>query len=116
MNLVANVVAGLLLAVCAVSALFDFTQKEKAYELTRPLRVPDKAVPVLGAIKAAAAVGLALSYSSILMAKLVGVCLCIYFAVATGTHIRVKHGVKNTAPAFVLTSLSVLFVLTTFAK
>ncbi len=116
MNLVANVLAGLLLLACALTALVDFTQKEKAYEMTRPLRIPDRALPVLGGIKAAAAIGLALSFSSLFMAKLVGVCLCIYFAVATATHTRVKDSVKRTAPAFVLTVMSVLFVLTTFAK
>ena len=116
MNLVANVLAGLLLVACAFTALVDFTQKEKAYEMTRPLRIPDNAVPVLGAIKAAAAIGLALSFSSLFMAKLVGVCLCIYFAVATATPTRVKDSLKRTTPAFVLTVMSVLFVLTTFAK
>ena len=116
MDLVANVVAALLLAVCAFTALVDFTQKEKAYEMTRPLRIPDKAVPVLGAIKAAAAIGLGFSYVSVGMAKLVGVCLCVYFAVATATHTRVKDTMQRTIPAFVLTAMSVLFVLTTFAK
>jgi uncharacterized iron-regulated membrane protein len=116
MNLVANVLAGILLVACAFTALVDFTQKEKAYEMTRPLRIPDNAVPVLGAIKAAAAIGLGLSFSSVGMAKLVGVCLCIYFAVATATHTRVKDTVARTAPAFILTAMSVLFVLTTFAK
>ena len=116
MNLVADVLAGILLAVCAFTALVDFTQKEKAYEMTRPLRIPDNAVPVLGAIKAAAAIGLGLSYASVGMAKLVGVCLCVYFAVATATHTRVKDSTKRTLPAFVLTAMSVLFVLTTFAK
>ena len=116
MNLVANVLAVMLLAVCAISALFDFTQKEKAYEITRRLRIPDRAVPVLGAIKAAAAVGLGLGFASVGMAKLVGVCLCIYFAVATATHTRVKDSVVQTLPAFVLTAMSVLYVLTTFAK
>lgn len=116
MNLVANVLAGLLLVACALTAIVDFTQKEKAYELTRRLRIPDRALPVLGGIKAAAAVGLGLGYASVGMAKLVGVCLCIYFAVATATHTRVKDSIVQTLPAFVLTAMSVLYVLTTFAK
>ena len=116
MNLVANILAGLLLVACALTAIVDFTQKEKAYELTRRLRIPDRALPVLGGIKAAAAVGLGLGYASVGMAKLVGVCLCIYFAVATATHTRVKDSIGQTLPAFVLTAMSVLYVLTTFAK
>jgi hypothetical protein len=116
MNFVANVLAVLLMVACALTALIDFTQKEKAYELTRRLRIPDRALPVLGAIKAAAAVGLGLGFASVGMAKLVGVCLCIYFAVATATHTRVKDSVVQTLPAFVLTAMSVLYVLTTFAK
>lgn len=116
MNLVANGTAVILLIACALTALIDFFKKETAFELTRRLKIPDRALPVLGAIKALAAVGLAIGFTSVGMAKLVGVCLCIYFAVATATHTRVKETLVQTAPAFVLTVLSVLYTLATFAQ
>jgi hypothetical protein len=43
-------------------------------------------------------------------------CLCGYFAVATMTHLRVKDGVRATAPAFVLLVLCVLQLLATIAR
>lgn len=116
MNLVANVLAGILAAVCLLTAFLDLTKNPAAFATTRRLRIPDNMVPVLGLIKLAAAIGLGIGFASVGMAKLVGVCLCIYFAVATVTHTRVKDSVANTAPAFVLTAMSVLYVLTTFAK
>lgn len=116
MNLVANVLAVLLILVCVLTAVMDFKKDPKIVESMRHLRVPDNAIPALGAIKLAAAAGLLIGFQSTSIAKLAGIGLCVYFAVATATHTRVKDGIVKTLPAFVLTVVSVLFVLVTFAK
>lgn len=116
MNVVANVLAVLLIFVCVLTAIMDFKKDPKIVESLRSLRVPDNAIPALGAIKLVSAAGLLVGFQSASVAKLTGVGLCIYFAVATATHTRVKDGIVKTLPAFVLTVMSVLFVLVTFAK
>lgn len=116
MNLVANVLAVVLILVCVLSAIMDFKKDPKIVESMRHLRVPENAIPALGAIKLVAAAGLLVGFQSTALAKAAGIGLCVYFAVATATHTRVKDGIVKTLPAFVLTVLSVLFVLVTFAK
>lgn len=116
MNLVANVLAVVLILVCVLSAIMDFKKDPKIVESMRHLRVPENAIPALGAVKLVAAAGLLVGFQSTALAKAAGIGLCVYFAVATATHTRVKDGIVKTLPAFVLTVLSVLFVLVTFAK
>lgn len=116
MNLVANVLAVVLILVCVLSAIMDFKKDPKIVETMRHLRVPDNAISALGAIKLVAAAGLLVGFQSTALAKATGIGLCVYFAVATATHTRVKDDIVKTLPAFVLTMFSVLFVLATFAK
>ena len=116
MNLVANVLAVVLILVCVLTAIMDFKKDPKVMESMRHLRVPDNAVATLGIIKLAAAAGLVAGFQSVALSKVTGICLCVYFAVATATHTRVKDGFVKTLPAFMLTVMSVLFVLVTFAK
>lgn len=116
MNLVANVLAVVLILVCVLSAVMDFKKDAKVLETMNRLRVPENSIAALGAIKLLAAAGLLVGFQSVLIGKATGIALCVYFAVATATHTRVKDGIVKTLPAFVLTVFSVLFVLTTFAK
>jgi hypothetical protein len=82
----------------------------------KKLKVPVERLPLLGAIKIIGAIGLAIGFQRVRLGELAGVGLCLYFAIATVTHTRVKDSVKETAPAFILFVLSVLYVLTTVAK
>ncbi len=116
MNLVSRVLAVLLIVVCIGSGIMDFLKPAKLVEGMSKLRIPTSALPVLGAIKIAAAIGLIIGFSNIRLAEVTGICLCAYFAIATTTHTRVKDSIRDTAPAFVLLVLSMLFVLTTLAR
>lgn len=116
MNLVANVLAVLLIAVCVLSSVMDLKKDPKIIESMNHLRVPVSAIPALAAIKLLAALGLVVGFQSSAIGTATGIGLCVYFAVATATHTRVKDGFAKTLPAFVLTALSVLFVLVTLAK
>jgi putative oxidoreductase len=116
MNLVSRVLAVVLIVVCIGSGIFDFLKPEKLVEGMSKARIPVNALPVLGAIKIAAAIGLIVGFGNIRLAEVTGICLCAYFAIATTTHTRIKDSIRNTAPAFFLLVLSMLFVLTTLAR
>ena len=116
MTLVSRVLAVLLIVVCIGSGVLDFVKPKQLVEGMNKLRIPTNMLPALGAIKIAAAIGLIIGFGNIRLAEVTGVCLCAYFAIATTTHTRVKDSFRDTAPAFSLLVVSVLFVLTTFAR
>jgi hypothetical protein len=82
----------------------------------RKLKVPVERLPVLGGIKLLAVAGLIVGFQNNRLAGITGLCLCLYFALAVTTHTRVKDSLKETFPAFVMLSLSALFVLTTVGQ
>ncbi len=94
----------------------DFRKPEKLVEEMKKLKVPVERLPLLGAIKILGAIGVAIGFQNVRLGELAGAGLCLYFAIATVTHTRVKDSVKDTAPAFVLFVISVLYVLTSVAK
>jgi hypothetical protein len=116
MTLVSRILAVLLIVACIGSGIIDFLKPAKLVEGMSKLRIPTNALPVLGTIKIAAAIGLIVGFGNIRLAEVTGACLCAYFAIATTTHTRVKDSIRDTAPAFVLLVVSMLFVLTTLAR
>ena len=116
MSTISKVLAVILIVVCIGSALMDFRKPEKLVEEMKKLKVPAERLPLLGAIKILGAIGIGIGFQKVRLGELAGVGLCLYFAVATMTHTRVKDTVKDTAPAFILFVVSVLFVLTTVAQ
>ena len=116
MGNISIVLAVILIVVCIASALMDFRKPEQLVASMKKLKVPVERLPLLGAIKILGAIGLVIGFQRIRIGELAGVGLCLYFAIATVTHTRVKDSVKDTAPAFSLFVLSVLYVLTTVAK
>jgi hypothetical protein len=116
MNNASTFLALLLIAVCVGTAVMDFRKPEQLLATMKKLKVPVERLPMLGAIKILGAIGLAVGFERIRIGELAGVGLCFYFAIATVTHTRIKDSVKDTAPAFFLFVISVLYVLTTVAK
>jgi hypothetical protein len=116
MSTISTVLAVILIIVCVASALMDFRKPEKLVEEMKKLKVPAERLSLLGAIKILGALGVAIGFQKIRLGELAGVGLCVYFAIATVTHTRVKDSVKDTAPAFALFVVSVLYVLTTVAR
>ena len=116
MSTISTVLAVLLIIVCIGSALMDFRKQEKIVASMKKLKVPVERLPLLGAIKILGAIGIAIGFQKVRLGELAGVGLCLYFAIATVTHTRVNDSVKDTAPAFILFVMSVLYVLTTVAK
>ncbi|MSZ54652.1 MAG: DoxX family protein [Actinobacteria bacterium] len=116
MNFVSTVLAILLIVVCVASAIMDFRKPEQLVEQMKKLKVPADRLPLLGAIKIAGAIGLAIGFQKVRLGELAGICLALYFAIAVVTHTRVKDSVKDTLPAFMLCVMSLLYVLTTVAK
>ena len=116
MNNASTVLALLLIAVCVGTAVMDFRKPAKLVEEMKKLKVPAERLPLLGAIKILGAAGLAIGFQRTQLGVLAGVGLCLYFAAATVAHTRVKDTAKDTAPAFILFVISVLYVLTTVAS
>ena len=116
MSIISTVLAVLLIVVCIGSALMDFRKPEKLVEEMKKRKVPVERLPLLGAIKILGAIGVAIGFQKVRLGELAGVGLCLYFAIATVTHTRIKDTVKDTAPAFILFVVSVLYVLTSVAK
>ena len=116
MSTISTVLAVILIVVCVASALMDFRKPEKLVEEMKKLKVPAERLPLLGAIKILGAIGVAIGFQKVRLGELAGVGLSLYFAIATVTHTRVKDSVKDTAPAFILFVVSVLYVLSTVAK
>ena len=116
MGNISKVLAIILIFVCVASALMDLRKPEKLVEEMKKLKVPVERLPLLGVIKIIGAIGLAIGFQRVRLGELAGDGLCLYFAIATVTHTRVKDSVKDTAPAFILFVLSVLYVLTSVAK
>ena len=116
MSTTSTVLAIILIVVCIGSALMDFRKPEKLVEEMKKLKVPAERLPLLGTIKIFGAIGVAIGFQKVRLGELAGLGLGMYFAIATVTHTRVKDSVKDTAPAFILFVVSVLYVLTTIAK
>lgn len=116
MTFVSHVLAVVLIVLCALSALMDFVRPPQIVQTMSRLKIPAKALPVLGGIKLVLCLGLAIGFSNIRVGQLAGIGLCIYFAVATTTHTRVKDPWKDTLPAFTHLVLSLFYVLVMFAR
>jgi len=116
MSTISTVLAVILIIVCVASALMDFRKPEKIVAEMKKLKVPVERLPLLGVIKILGAIGVAIGFQKVRLGELAGLGLGMYFAIATVAHTRVKDSVKDTAPAFILFVMSVLYVLTTVAK
>ena len=115
MNIFAAVLAGVLGVVCLASAVADFRRVPQILETMSRLGVPVEKVRLLGAIKLVAVGALVLGFAVRGLHVATGAALFLYFAIATTAHVRVKDGVRNALPAFVLCSLSVAFTLAALA-
>ena len=111
MSLAANLLAGFLILVCAVTALADLRRAPQVVESMTRLGVPLDKMPTLAAVKLLAVTGLGVGFFVDRVHVLVGVCLVLYFAVAVTAHVRVRDGIRHTAPAFVVLTVSVAFAL-----
>ena len=111
MSLAANIMGAFLALVCVATALGDLRRDPRIVESMNRLGVPVEKMSVLGALKLLAALGIVVGFFIDRVHVLVGVCLVLYFAIAVTAHVRVRDGVKHTAPAFVILVVAVAFAL-----
>ncbi len=116
MNNVANALTLLLLAVLVPTAVLDIMRNPRILAATSGLGIPAEKMPVLGGVKLLAAIGLLVGTDYVRLSQLTGACLVLYFAIAVLTHLRVRDGLRNTAPAFALLVLCGLHLLASIAK
>lgn len=115
MQLVVNVLGAIALLACVVSALGDFAKVPSLVETMTRLGLSERTLPILGAIKLAAAVGVVVGFfvSGVAVATAVG--LSLYFAGAVAAHTRVKDSFQDSAAAFFLLAVSGAYLLTALA-
>jgi len=111
MTLAANIMGTCLALVCVASSLGDFRRDPRIVASMNRLGVPVEKMPVLGVIKVLAALGIVVGFFLDRVHVLVGLCLALYFAIAVTAHVRVRDGVKHSAPAFVILVVAVAFAL-----
>lgn len=111
MTLAVNILGAFLALVCAATAVADFRRLPQVVETVSRLGVPSDKLATLGAVKMLAALGITVGFFVDRVHVLVGVSLVLYFAIAVTVHVRVRDGVKNTVPAFVMLAVSVAFAL-----
>ena len=116
MNIVAIVLACLLILVCLGTAVADFRADPKALAVTDRLQIPRSAVRTLGVVKSVLAAGLLIGMVVDAVAFVTGVSLVFYFLFAIVAHVRVRDSLANIAPAFICCVISGLFVLTTISR
>lgn len=116
MTVSSQVLSTLLLLVLGVTAGFDLVRSERAFAVTDRLGIPRDAVPLLGGVKAAAAVAVFVGTDMVRVAEAAGLFLVLYFAVAVLTHLRARDSVRNTAPAVAMLVVSAAYVLATVAR
>lgn len=116
METIATALGIVLALVCCASAVMDFIKHPKVTRTMSELGIAENRLVILGILKVAGAAGLLLGLSRDWLALVSGVCLSAYFLIATSTHVRVRHGMKNTLPPLVLTVAAALFTLTILAK
>ena len=116
MNNVANALTLLLVAVLGSTAVLDIMRHPRILATTSRLGIPAEKVPVLGGVKILAVIGLLVGTDYVRLAQLTGLCLVLYFSAAVLTHVRVRDGARNTAPAFVMLAVCGLHLLASVAK
>lgn len=116
MNAVADALALLLIVVLGATAVLDILGNARVVATMARLEIPAGSLPLLGGLKILGAIGLLVGAGSVRLAEVTGVCLAGYFAVALLTHVRVRDGLRNSLPAFVLLAVCVAYTLATFAQ
>jgi hypothetical protein len=115
MQLVVNVLGGLLIVVCVVSALGDFARVPSLVETMTRLGIPVQFLPLLGMIKMIAAIGVGIGFAYGFVAVVAGVALSVYFTGAVIAHTRVKDPFRESGAAYVIVIVAFTYVLTALA-
>jgi hypothetical protein len=115
MQLVVNVLGGLLIVVCVVSALGDFARVPSSVDTMNRLGVSPQMLPILGLIKILGAIGVGMGFAQSFFAVAMGVCLSAYFACAVIAHTRVKDPFRETAAAYFILVAAFTYLLTALA-
>jgi len=118
MHLSSVVLSAMLILVCAVSAVMEFTHNAEVVATMDRFGLPSRFEVVAGLVKAAAALGLVAGllasdhHGRGFPTTLVAWCLVAYFAVAVVFHVRARDTAKDTVPAVGLLVLSAALAVT----
>ncbi len=108
MDRVGLLLSVVLIAVCWVTAAADVRREPRVVEIMDRLEVPDRFRTPIGLIKFLAGLGLVVGLWIDWVLAVTSACLVVYFALATGAHLRVRDSVTDTVPAAVLCLVSMI--------
>ena len=118
MHLVSFVLSVVLILVCAISAVMDFTHNEDVVATMDRFGLPARFEVVAGLVKSAAALGLLAGlfasghHGRGFPTTLVAWCLVAYFVVAVVFHVRAHDSAKEIVPGAGLLVLSAVLAIT----
>ena len=121
MHLASFMLSLILILVCAISAVMDFTHNAEVVASMQRLGLPARFEVIAGLVKLAAALGLVAGlfasshHGRGFPTTLVAWCLVAYFVVATIFHVRAHDVAKETAPAIGLLLVSLALAVTASA-
>ena len=121
MHLASFVLSLVLILVCAVSAVMDFTHNADVVATMERFGLPARFEMIAGLVKSAATLGLVAGlfasshHGRGFPTTLVAWCLVAYFVVATIFHVRAHDVAKETAPAIGLLLVSLALAVTASA-
>jgi hypothetical protein len=111
MNIVQWIPVVLISLVSIGSAIGDFMKAPQIYASLKSVGVPDWAFPVLGGLKVAGALGLAVGVAVLPLGLAAAICLSLYYLAAVGAHLRAGQGLKAGAVPLVLAIIAALAAL-----
>lgn len=93
------------------SAIGDFMKAPQIYALLKSVGVPDWAFPILGGLKVAGVLGLAVGVTVPPLGLAAAICLSLYYLAGAGAHLRAGQGLKAAAVPLVLAVIAALAAL-----
>lgn len=116
MNIALIVLAALLGLIATFSAFGKYSMNPKVVENLYHLGLKTQQIRLLATIEILGSLGLLVGIWIPILGKLASLGFVLYFLGAVLAHVRAKQGVKDMAPALVLTIVSIVVTLLQFAR
>ena len=110
------ILAALLGLMATFSAAGKLSMKENVVEMLDHVGLNERQIRLLGTVEILGALGLLVGTWIPLLGQLAALGFVLYFAGAVIAHIRVRDGIKDMAPAILLTVLSIIVTVLQFSR
>lgn len=108
--------AAILGLMTAVSGFGKLSMKDNVVEMLNHVGLNERQIRLLGTIEILGAIGLLVGIWVPILGSLAALGFIVYFIGAVVAHIRVKDGIKDMAPAILLTVISIVVAVLEFSR